>query len=335
MLDPIDIKFFKLAIGSGRIKSETPQDIAARCPICGDSKYSKNKARLHLYQKNDVTLVNCFNECSCQNINVYNFLKNYYPNLLESYKSEKFKDNLKSLTHLNDSDFLGSFKDFEIKEPKEEPKNDFEKPSVLFDLSNIFTKDKRIEDYLKGRSLNYSKKFGDFFIGKSLTIDGKNFPIDDYIVIPLYCENKWYGFYSRSLKEHKFFTYIPEKNSGFKLWNYYNIDKSKPVYVFEGIFDAMSAFQKGFTNVVACLGATPPLERLEGLDCIMCFDNDRTGKVNSIKFARKGFKVLCYPDDLKFKDFNEMFQNNFDIENLLKNNIKQSINAVVSIQRQL
>ena len=119
------------------------------------------------------------------------------------------------------------------------------------------------------------------------------------------------------------------------MWNYYNIDKSKPVYVFEGIFDAMSAFQKGFTNVVACLGATPPLERLEGLDCIMCFDNDRTGKVNSIKFARKGFKVLCYPDDLKFKDFNEMLQNNFDIENLLKNNIKQSINAVVSIQRQL
>ena len=77
MLDPIDIKFFKLAIGSGRVKSETSQDIAARCPICGDSKYSKNKARLHLYQKNDVTLVNCFNECSCQNISVYNFLKNY------------------------------------------------------------------------------------------------------------------------------------------------------------------------------------------------------------------------------------------------------------------
>lgn len=333
MLDPIDIKFFKLAIGSGRVKSETSQDIAARCPICGDSKYSKNKARLHLYQKNDVTLVNCFNECSCQNISVYNFLKNYYPNLLESYKSEKFKDNLKSLTQLNDSDFLGSF-DFEIKEVKEEP-NDFEKPSVLFDLSNIFKKDKRIEEYLNKRSLNYSKNFGDFFIGKSLTIDGKNFPIDDYIVIPLYCGDKWYGFYSRSLKEHKFFTYIPEKNSGFKLWNYYNIDKSKPVYVFEGIFDAMSAFQKGFTNVVACLGATPPLERLEDLDCIMCFDNDRTGKVNSIKFARKGFKVLCYPDDLKFKDFNEMLQNNFDIENLLKNNIKQSINAVVSIQRQL
>ena len=67
----------------------------------------------------------------------------------------------------------------------------------------------------------------------------------------------------------------------------------------------------------------------------MCFDNDRTGKVNSIKFAKKGFKVLTYPDDLKYKDFNEMIQNNYDIKNLFLNYIKESINAVVYIQRQL
>ena len=50
MLDPVDIRYFKLAVGSN-VKYETPGDICVRCPICGDSKYSKNKARLHLYTK--------------------------------------------------------------------------------------------------------------------------------------------------------------------------------------------------------------------------------------------------------------------------------------------
>ena len=75
------------------------------------------------------------------------------------------------------------------------------------------------------------------------------FPINDYLVIPLYCNNKMYGFYSRSMNEHKFYTYIPDKNTGFKVWNLYNIDTTKPVYVFEGIFDALSAYQCGLTNV--------------------------------------------------------------------------------------
>lgn len=331
MLDPIDIKFFKMAVGAQRIKSETPQDITARCPICGDSKYSKNKARLHLYQKNDTTLVNCFNECSCQNKTVYNFLKIYYPNFLEGYKSEKFKNNLKNLSN---SDFLGDFEYFK-EDIKEKEINDLESPPVLFDLSKVFKISEKTEDYLKSRSLKYSEEFGKFFLGENVTIDNKNYPVKDFIIIPLYYKDKWYGFYSRSLKEHKFYTYIPEKNQGFKLWNYYNIDTSKPVYIFEGIFDAISAYQNGFTNVLACLGATPPLERLKDLNCIMCFDNDRTGKVNSIKFAKKGFKVLTYPDDLKYKDFNEMIQNNYDIKNLFLNYIKESINAVVYIQRQL
>ena len=127
---------------------------------------------------------------------------------------------------------------------------------------------------------------------------------------------------------------MPEKNSDFKLWNYYNIDRTKPVYVLEGIFDAMSLWKSGITNVVACCGATPPEKLLEGLDCIMCFDNDQTGKKNAIKYAKKGFKVLVYPDDLKFKDFNEMLLNNIDINNIIKN-VFTGIQAQVKIQKQL
>ena len=72
MLSPIDIKYFKLAVGNATKDSDT--DIAVKCPICGDSKIHKNSKRLHLYQKNNITLVKCFNGGCEVNNNMYNFL---------------------------------------------------------------------------------------------------------------------------------------------------------------------------------------------------------------------------------------------------------------------
>ena len=326
MLDPIDIRYFKLAVGS-KTKYENSNDVCVRCPICGDSKHSKNKARLHLYSRGHLTLVNCFNECSVRNKTVYRFLREYYPNLVESYKQEKFKDSLTQI-RLDEYNLTG---DFEIPET---PENlEIPKPKVLFDL-NFLEESPKTEEYLESRGLEHSPVFGKFFLGKTLTIDGKSFPIQNYIVVPFYNGDKCYGFYSRSMTEHKFYTYMPDANTDFKLWNYYNIDRAKPVYVFEGIFDAMSVFQAGFTNVVACCGATPPDSLLEGLDCIMCFDNDRTGKTNALKYCKKGFKVLVYPEELRFKDFNEMLQNNVNIPDVLTN-VYSGIQAQVKIQSQM
>ena len=91
MLDFVDIKYFKLAV-PGPYK-ESPLDIAAKCPICGDSKYKKSVKRLHLYEKHGVTLVHCFNgDCELNTqMSLGNFLKIYKPELLLPYKTENFK----------------------------------------------------------------------------------------------------------------------------------------------------------------------------------------------------------------------------------------------------
>lgn len=322
MLDPIDVRYFKLAVGSNT-KYENQNDICVRCPICGDSKHSKTKARLHLYSKGKFTLVNCFNECSVRNKTLYKFLKEYYPNLLENYKLEKFKGNIEQIK-LSENDGIG---DFEI--PK-----DSNVPNVLFDL-NFFKKTDKPYQYLESRGLQWSPVFGEFFEGINVSIDSKSFPIQGYIVIPFYYGKKCYGFYSRSMSEHKFYTYMPDGNVDFKLWNFYNIDKSKPVYVFEGIFDAMSVYQTGITNVVACCGATPPESLLKDLDCIMCFDNDRTGLKNSLKYCLKGYKVLVYPDSVQEKDFNEMLLKKQNIHDIILNNVYNGILGQVKISAKL
>lgn len=350
-MDSVDIRFFKMAVGSDRIKQETPTDITARCPICGDSKYSKSKARLHLYEKNGVTLVNCFNECSVNNITMERFLKDFYPTLLPSYRDEKGSNTLANLKNFMKTDIsktmsegLGDFNfdDFYNKET-EETKEDKElellgvgkNPPILFDLTNNFKRDDaKITKYCKERGIVYNPEWK-WLVGKDIIIDGKNFRINDYIVIPLYCGGKMYGFYSRSMKEHRFQTYIPDKNTGFKVWNLYNIDITKPIYVFEGIFDALSAYQNGITNVIACLGATPPMDLLQGLDLIFCLDNDRTGLLNNVKYLKKGYKALIYPNDIKYKDLNEMLNNNVNIKDLIDNNVGYGILALIKIQRKL
>lgn len=321
-----DINYFKMAVGTDRIKHETLSDISARCPICGDSKYSKNKARLHLYERNGVTLVNCFNDCAVHNMSMFRFLKTYYPNLFPLYKNEVNESKIKSLKKdLTEYDLLGDFKSLEVKD----------KPPVTFNLSKYFKTSDKIENYLESRGLEHFPIFGDFYLGSNITIDNKNFPINNYIIIPLYYYNEWYGFYSRSLTEHRFYTYIPDKNQGYKLWNYYNLDKSKTIYIFEGIFDAMSAYSSGIENVCACMGATPPLDLIKDLDVVFCLDNDQTGIKNSIKFVKQGFKTVIYPTDLKFKDCNEMLQNNIDLKSLILNNIYSGCLAEVKLRVKL
>ena len=96
MLNYTDIKFFKLAIGQEHIGKESDSDISARCPVCGDGS-KKNSKRLHLYEKNGSSLVHCFNGDCDVHSNLWNFLKNHNPELLDSYKRETFGETMTSL----------------------------------------------------------------------------------------------------------------------------------------------------------------------------------------------------------------------------------------------
>ena len=104
--------------------------------------------------------------------------------------------------------------------------------------------------------------------------------------------------------------------------------------MFEGVFDALSAYNSGITNVVACCGATPPLSRFEGCDLVMCLDNDLTGKKNSIKYLEKGYKVLYY-GDIVYKDMNEMFVHGVDVNSLIMNNVVSGISGIIKIRSSL
>ena len=173
MLDFTDIKFFKLAVGQDRIGHETEIDINAKCPICGDSRIHRNVKRLHLYQKGDVTLVNCFNgDCPCQNKTMYNFLKTFYPNLLFQYKQEKFFKDIENLKSKKEEplDLSVNYDFFKVQKAEDLPSSKI----VTQDLSQFFKpleQSKEAIQYLnlRGFSLNDIKNLGQWYFGTCKT----------------------------------------------------------------------------------------------------------------------------------------------------------------------
>lgn len=353
MLDRIDIKYFKMAVGDSNIK-ETDNDIAVSCPVCGDSRTNRNSRRLHLYKKGDHTGVNCFNgDCPVENKTVFSFLRDFFPNHLSSYRREKFQDNMQQLGKLSHSgsgdvfDFgkesksdSGNFEDWENSEIAKLESS--VSPVVAIDLRNYITPIEKIPqalEYIKSRGLSYSPElYGDWFYGhQNLEIDEVLYKVQNSIIIPLYTDSsftKMYGFYSRSISEKFFSTFMQEINIGYKIWNYFNIDNTKEVYIFEGIFDAIAS---GLDNVIALMGAKLPEDRLREINNpVFVLDNDRTGLLNSIEYARKGCKVYIqnkYPQ----KDVNSLMQDNpdLDVKTFIKNNLYKGILAEVNIKQKL
>lgn len=332
MISVLDREFFKKAMheSGAEIRSESSDDIIVRCPICGDSAYNKNKARLHLYGKFGVPLVNCFNgDCPVQNIPIGKFLKLYYPSIFNEYQRRTLQESVQS-----DNAFRDDW-------DKWASPNKSSSDLCLFDLSKIFIpleQSQKALRYLESRGFVYQSKWKWFFSKSNVEINGKVYTTADSIIIPLYKENKWYGFYSRNIFKKSFATYMPEKNSGYKVWNLFSIDKSKPVYIFEGIFDALSLYVSGETNVLACLGATLPNHILDSLaEPILCYDNDKTGIANMVKTLKdRNFRckaLVCTTSGVK--DMNEMLQAGINVKNFVDGHVQPGVSAVVALTQLL
>ncbi|CBJ94211.1 Putative DNA primase subunit [Campylobacter phage CPt10] len=345
MLDFVDIKYFKLAV-PGPYK-ESSLDIAVKCPICGDSKYKKSVKRLHLYEKQGVTLVHCFNgDCELNTqMSLSNFLKIYKPELLLPYKSENFKFKINSIdssakSNIESNNEIETMKScFDSSASNTSDSNESSNTSIeniasstsiesannefkYINLTSVLdTNTSKQIEFLKSRGFNDDTiNFLDFYNGtKSFNLNGVYYGIKDYLVIPFSKDSNYYGFYARSLTEKRFINFTLNQNYG--VWNLFNVDLNKPVFIFEAILDALSFRQTYRTNQIIALNTSTIAKNV--LDLIkypfFCLDNDKVGIEKMIKYnSIPNSHFICYPNDLTQKDFNEMLQNNIKIELVFK-----------------
>ena len=316
-MDIIDSKYIGLVSSRLQKFKRVKADLFNfRCPICGDSKKHKNKARGYLYQVKTNTNFKCHN-CGAS-LSFNNFLKQIDPTLHKQYTMEKFKEG-----------FAGG-RNFVV----EEPKFDFKKPVFRKKLDLPKADEVPIaKEYLEKRKLDPSKfyfayKFKEWTNTQKQTFDtiGRD---ESRIIIPMYDEDKiLIGFQGRSLGPNsvKYITVMINEDAP-KIYGLDQVDNEKPIYIIEGPFDATLV-----QNGVAMCGSDLDIRSFGWSDCIYVYDNEPRNReiVNRIdKTINGGYKVVIWPTSVVEKDINDMVLGGHNIMSVLESNTYSGLQAKV------
>ena len=316
-MDLVDSKYITLLSSRlPKFKRVKPNLFNFRCPICGDSKKHKNKARGYLYQVKTNTNFKCHN-CGAS-LSFNNFLKQIDTSLHKQYVMEKFKEG-----------FAGG-RNFVV----EEPKFEFKKPVFKKKLDLPRADEVPIaKEYLEKRKLDPSKfyfayKFKEWTNTQKQTFDtiGRD---ESRIIIPMYNEDKiLIGFQGRSLGPNsvKYITVMINEDAP-KIYGLDKIDNEKPIFIIEGPFDATLV-----QNAVAMCGSDLDIRSFGWSDYIYVYDNEPRNReiVNRIaKTIDRGDKVVIWPTSVEEKDINDMVLGGQNIMSVLESNTYSGLQAKV------
>ncbi len=317
MLSPINRKYFRMAVGE--LKKDSDTDMSTCCPLCGDQQN-----RLHLFEPDNTGgIIKCFNAgCTAENgLSLLQFLEMSGSPYSSAYKRETLGQTVEKIkTEVSIQDILKKVQ--EKQEKQKEPK-----PQIELPLAKLFKKAKDVPEaveYLNKRHIEVQDNWF-FSTQKFFEFKGTHTYLLDYILIPIYNEEQKYrGFYSRSIHEKKFSIFILEDTE--KIWR--SQPTKKPDIICEGIFDAISS---GYENSAAMLSASVSKEYRNSLSksTIFAFDNDPTGIKKAIEYSNMGFNIFVWPE-INFKDFNEMLSNGYkksEIKKLILENTYKGIMA--------
>ena len=314
-MDFVDVRFINLISNRlPKFKRVKPDLYNFRCPICGDSEKTKNKARGYLYRIKTNTNYKCHN-CGIS-LSFNNFLKQVDPALHKEYTLEKFKEG-----HTG--------KNFVAKEPKFE----FEKPKFKKTLKIGLPKASSNQDakkYLEDRKLDpdkfyYTDKFKEWTNSKVHTFDDLTYD-EPRIIIPLIYEDKFVGYQGRSLgpSKVKYITVMLDDDAP-KIYGLDKVGRDAPVFVTEGPFD--STFIR---NSIAMCGADADVDRWGISNPVYIYDNEPRNReiVNRIsKTIDRGYQVVIWPDGIDDKDINDMVMSGLDVQSVIESNTYAGLEA--------
>ena len=286
-----------------------------RCPICGDSQKNKNKTRGYFYQVKNNTNFKCHNCGASMSLN--NFLKKLDSTLYKQYTLEKFKEG-----HTG--------KNFVV----ETPKFEFTKPTFKKSINlPKASSDSRAKEYLITRKIDpdkfyFADKFMEWTNSQKQTFDTITRD-ESRIVIPMYDENKnLIGFQGRALGKSftKYITVMLDEEAP-KVYGLDTIDKTSPVYITEGPFDATF-----ICNSIAMCGADVDISGWGISYAIYVYDNEPRNReiVRRISDTiERGSKVVIWPQNIEQKDINDMVLAGINVMDVLELNTHSGLQAKI------
>ena len=313
----IDEKYISLV--SSRLQKFTKKKTGLynfRCNYCGDSEKQKSKARGYLYQiKNDYNY-------KCHNCGVTrtltNFLKDLDTVLYDQYVMERYKN---GLTGKKSNTPEPEFK-FEAPIFK---KKSFNLPTILElnkeHLARVYLEKRQIPEKFLNQ-LYYCEKFKEWTNTQKETFKSVQYD-EPRIIIPLIKDGEIFGYQGRSLNKSskvKYITIILDDSQP-KIFGWDNVDWNKTIYIVEGPFDSMF-----LDNAIAMVGADMDymfFKNKPDVEFVFVYDNEKRNKemISRVeKTIDMKYPIVIWPQDLKYKDINDMILAGLDVEKIIKDN---------------
>lgn len=328
----IDLKYARIVtprIERGVVKKHSPFHANGRCPICGDSRTSKSKARFHIREWNGTVVCSCFN-CA-YSAHLSTFLKDEFPDIYADYKFEKYRSN-------------------SVDGPvvTEHIQNVF-KPALntirTFDLPLVSTMEtSAVYEYVKRRKLpDYPFYYAHEFIKFSLQFneDLEGGVEGPRLIIPFFNKKgEIYAFQGRDLtgkSTRKYITVNVDKKMP-TIFGISRIDVSKPIVIVEGPLDSLF-----LENALAAVnaGVMSAAKRIESVvektNITLCLDNEPRNKeiVKLYESAiNEGYKIVIWPEKVSgVKDINDMVIRGLDPNKIIKDNTYVGLMAKLAFSK--
>lgn len=311
--DYLAISFFKSYVG-GVVESRVHK---ARCVICGDSQKNKHKKRLYLLKHPQMGFWYLYCQNCDSSVSIINFVKQFYPEHYDNFKREcidytmKGKGFTKSKTE--EEQFIEQLQKIQKKrEDRTEVETFIKKECIPLD-PKCDIPDKR--DIIREQILYLlNRRIKKSLIRKMHYCIGTRYP--DRIIIPFFNDkNVPYYFQARSTNDKQQPKYINWSDPDLEDWekvgkpeyNEFHVDKSKDVFIVEGLFDSTFV-----NNAVSTLGVKMSDYRYEYLinkypNRVFIMDNDKDGWKVTKDLLEKGERCVLFPQEYRdIKDLNDI-----------------------------
>lgn len=298
-----------------------------RCPICGDSKKNKSKARGYFYRVKDHILYKCHN-CHVS-MSLGNFLKTVDAFLYDQYRVEVYKEANPTNVPRPDYDKL-------IKKPVFDHRP-IRLPTIASLPNGHFAK-----DYVIQRGIP-EKRWGDLYFAEDFKkfID-ETFPKHDKklkageprLILPFFDEKKiLQGVQGRALDNSgiRYIT-IRANETMKKVFGLDRIDFTKPIFVVEGPLDSLF-----LQNSIATMDASlyRVLEMVGDYDYVFVHDNEPRNKEILKAMNRSinsGKKVCIWPANIEEKDINDMVLAGLKPQEIIFEHIHEGLSAKLEFE---
>lgn len=150
------------------------------------------------------------------------------------------------------------------------------------------------------------------------------------LLLPFYTkEGKLFGVQGRSLdpKQVRYITLMFDKDHP-KIFGLERIDETKDIVIVEGPIDSF------FVNNCLAMAGSDGIPNKYKTNAIVAYDNEPRSKQTVAKIhksLKEGYRVVIWPDSLKFKDINDMVLNGIDVNDIIMNNIYSGLSGLLKL----